>query len=177
MSKRVRRAAVLLLSAGVLVGSSSSSQPAPQVKAAPLAAPTAREDGWPTTSPESVGLSDEKLRALEALVRSGELKKITSVLVARHGKLAYEAYFEGDADTLRDPRSATKSVTSLLAGIAVDAKLLSVDAKVLSFFPGRKVQNPDPRKDAITVEDFLAMSSLLECNDWNDYTVPRASRH
>src|SRR6516162_10253063 len=70
------------------------------------------------------------LKTMEAAIQSGELKKIGSVLVAQHGQLRYEKYFEGEADTLRDTRSATKSVTSMLIGIALDQKLLSgVDAR------------------------------------------------
>lgn len=94
-----------------------------------------------------------------------------SVLIARHGKLAYEKYFEGDAATLRDTRSATKSITDILVGIAIDEhKLTGVDAKILSLLPerARRIQNKDPRKAEITVEDFLTMSSSLECDDWND---------
>jgi CubicO group peptidase (beta-lactamase class C family) len=123
-------------------------------------------------SPESVGMSTKKLQEMDALVRSGELKKITSILVARHGKVVHETYFEGDASTLRDTRSATKAITGLLAGIAVDAGLLpGVDAKVLPFLAEKQpIQNPDPRKDAITVEDLLTMSSILECNDWNSFS-------
>jgi hypothetical protein len=50
-------------------------------------------------SPEESGLADANLRALEAAIRLGDFKKDTSVLIARQGKLAYEEYFEGDANT------------------------------------------------------------------------------
>lgn len=121
--------------------------------------------------PESVGMNAEPLRDMEAAIRGGEFKKIGSVLIARHGKLVYEAYFDGDAKTLRDTRSATKSITDVLVGIAIDEKKLSgVNARVLAMLPerARKMRNPDPRKDKITVEDLLTMSSPLECDDWND---------
>jgi len=126
---------------------------------------------WTIATPESVGLYSEPLQAMEKAIRGGEFKKIGSVLVARHGKLVYERYFDGDANTLRDTRSATKSITDILVGIAIGEKKLSgVDARVLQLLPerARKMQNPDPRKDKITVEDFLTMSSPLECDDWND---------
>jgi CubicO group peptidase (beta-lactamase class C family) len=117
------------------------------------------------------GLSEDRLRSLESAIRAGEFKKIGSILIARRGKLVYEHYFDGDATTLRDTRSATKSITDVLIGIAIDEhKLSGVDAKVLALLPehARRVQNPGPRKTAITVEDFLTMSSPLECDDWND---------
>jgi CubicO group peptidase (beta-lactamase class C family) len=111
------------------------------------------------------------LRDMEAAIHAGDFKKIGSVVLARHGKLVYEGYFEGDAATLRDTRSATKSITDVLVGIAIqEQKLSGVDARVLDLLPerARKLQNPDARKDKITVEDFLTMSSPLECDDWND---------
>ena len=126
---------------------------------------------WSTASAADTALSDSRLHAVDAAIRSGEFKKIGSVLIARHGKLIYEAYFDGDAATLRDTRSATKSITDVLIGIAIDEhKLSGVDAKVLALLPehASKIENPDPRKAAITVEDLLTMSSPLECDDWND---------
>jgi CubicO group peptidase (beta-lactamase class C family) len=119
------------------------------------------------------GLSADKMREMEAAAKAGSFPKLTSVLVARNGKLVYEKYFDGsDATALRNTRSATKTVTGMLVGLAIDKRLLSgVDAPVLPFFPEKlPVQNPDPRKGKITVEDFLTMSSLLECDDWNDYS-------
>ena len=130
-----------------------------------------RSDELPIATPESVGLSSERLRGMEAAIRAGDFKKIGSVLVARNGKVVYESYFDGEASTLRDTRSATKTITGALIGIAIQEKKLSgVNARVLELLPerARKIQNPDPRKDKITVEDFLTMSSALECDDWND---------
>jgi len=128
-------------------------------------------DGWSMASLDSAGVSPKSLTDMAGAIRNGEFKKIGSVLIARHGKLVYETYFDGDASTLRDTRSATKSITDILVGIAIGEKKLSgVDARVLQLLPehARKLQNPDPRKDKITVEDFLTMSSPLECDDWND---------
>src|SRR5205807_7485964 len=135
------------------------------------AAPQSTNDEWTISSPQSSGLSIAPLAAMEKAIRAGEFKKIGSILIARHGKLVYEKYFDGEADSLRDTRSATKSITDILVGIAIKEKKLSgVDARVLSLLPerARKVQNPDARKEKITVEDFLTMSSPLECDDWND---------
>jgi CubicO group peptidase (beta-lactamase class C family) len=133
--------------------------------------PQRKDDGWSTATLDSAGLSSKPLSEMSTSIRAGEFKKIGSVLIARHGKLVYESYFDGDASSLRDTRSATKSITDALIGIAIAEKKLSgVDARVLQLLPehARRVQNPDPRKDKITVEDFLTMSSPLECDDWND---------
>jgi len=131
------------------------------------------QSDWQRATPESAGIDPAPLQAMEAAIKKGDFKKIGSVVIARHGKLVYEGYFDGDATTQRDTRSATKSITSILIGLAIqEGKLSGVDAKVLELLPEhrRRMKNPDPRKDKITVEDFLTMSSALECDDWNNFS-------
>src|SRR6267154_2696485 len=123
--------------------------------------------------PAAAGLSGQRLAQMEQSIRAGDFKQITSVLLARDGKLAFERYFDAEgAEALRNTRSATKTVTGMLVGIAIDRGLLAgVDARVLDFFPDKQpLQNPDPRKAQITVEDFLTMSWLLECDDENEFS-------
>src|SRR5882757_2528725 len=123
--------------------------------------------------PAAVGLSVPRLTQMEQSIRAGDFKQVTSVLISRGGKLAFERYFdEAGKEGLRNTRSATKSVTGMLIGIAIDRRLLSgPNAQILDFFPDRlPVQNPDARKARITVEDFLTMSSLLECDDENAFS-------
>ena len=147
--------AALAVGVGVLVGAAGSGA------------------AWTQVDPSTEGIDRAPLEALQGQVSSGKWVKLTSVLVARHGQLVFERYFGGaDAGTLLDTRSATKTVAGMLVGAAIDRKLLSgTGAKVLPYFKDRRpFQNPDPRKEQITVEDFLTMSSLLECNDWNEFS-------
>lgn len=108
---------------------------------------------------------------LDAAISGVDAPRLGSVLVARRGELVYERYFEGDAESLRDTRSATKSITSLLVSLAIErGHLAGVEARVLPLFHEIDPANPDPRKAEITVEDLLTMSSLLECDDWNSFS-------
>ena len=129
---------------------------------------------WTEADPASTGLDPGPLRAIEDQVRTGTLVKLTAVLVARHGTLAFERYFgAANQDALLDTRSATKTITSDLVGAAIDRKLLpaGVATRVAPYFKDRRpFAHPDARKDRITVEDLLTMSSLLECDDWNQFS-------
>ncbi len=128
---------------------------------------------WATGTPEAAGLDAARLSEMERLIAAGEFQKITSVAIARDGRLVYERAFAGtDGQTRHNTRSTTKTVTGMLVGVAIDRGFLpGVEAPVLPFFPDRQpVANPDPRKAKITVEDFLTMSSLLECDDENQFS-------
>lgn len=137
-----------------------------------LTAKAQSSDGWVYANPDSIAMSSSDLKAADAAVRSGEFKQITSVVIARKGKLVFESYYEGgDASVLRNTRSATKSITGMLIGAAIDNKMLAGgDARVMPFFKEKRFENPDPRKEKITVEDLLTMSSLLECDDENQFS-------
>lgn len=123
---------------------------------------------WPSTTPAAAGLSPARLEAMEKAVRAGEFQRVTSIAIARDGKLAYESYFdEGGREALRNTRSATKTIAGMLAGLA----FRDVRTPVFALFPEKHpVEAPDPRKERITVEDLLTMSSLLECDDSNQYS-------
>jgi CubicO group peptidase (beta-lactamase class C family) len=132
--------------------------------------PPALSDGWQTASAESVGLDPAPLEAATNEIGGGAFGRVDSMLVVRQGRLVHEAYFNGfDRDRLHDLRSATKSMTSALVGIAIDQGLLTgVDEPVLPRLGGDAgLQNFDPRKRAITVEHLLTMTPGLACDDWN----------
>jgi CubicO group peptidase (beta-lactamase class C family) len=114
--------------------------------------------------------SDLGAATAEAIVRGildGTYQDVHSVLLYQRGKLVMEEYFYGyNVKRPHQLRSATKSVVSALAGIAVDQGALSGTGEaVLPQMGYASYAHPDPRKPAMTLGNFLAMSSGLDCND------------
>jgi CubicO group peptidase (beta-lactamase class C family) len=105
---------------------------------------------WIIANPESSGLRSEPLRDLVDWLDGFGQANIHSVLVVRHGRLLFEHYRAGEDECWGEPlgnvvhgpnskhdlRSVTKSVISLLVGIALDRKLIrDIDEAVIDWFP------------------------------------------
>lgn len=137
--------------------------------------PIGRDDGWRVASPESVGLDPTLLCAMVGQL-DDRPEDVHSVLVVRHGKLVFERYFKGfdqktergapymisfDADTKHRLYSITKSVTSLLVGVAIGrGKIANVDTPVFALLSDY-ADLRTPEKDRITLGFTTAMSSRL----------------
>ena len=146
--------------------------------------PSKLNDGWLVDTPADAGLDGSRLCAIADWLKAANAD-VHSVVVIRHGRLVFEQYFAGyddpwgvpdgnfsfDATTKHDMRSVSKSVTSLLVGIAIDRKLIaSVDEAVIKFFPEYSTIK-SPGWDAIKVGDLLTMSSGIKWDEnlpWND---------
>ena len=116
---------------------------------------------------------DPRFDAIGKSVAAGDFKEVTSVLIAQDGVLLYEHYFDADgSEARRNTRSATKTVAGMLVGLAIaDGKLPSVQSPVLRYLlPKRPLENVDPRKQRVSFEDLLTMSSLAECDDENQFS-------
>lgn len=134
--------------------------------------PNSSLDDWKLSSPAAQNLNPDTLANLAGRIEAGVYGEIHSLLIVRHGYLVYERYFRGyRADKIHPLYSVTKSVTSLLIGIASDrGELGSLNQSLLSFFPEyRSIVNVDSRKQAITLKDVLTMRAGF---DWNEGAYP-----
>lgn len=148
--------------------------------------PPIPDNHWQTSTTLDSEFDSKRLCDLIEQVKS-DSSEYHSFLIERHGKLIAEVYntrkdkpfnkryglrlpFDGetafDANTLHDVRSVSKSVTSLLFGMAVDKKIIEgVNFPVLSSYPELSIPKEDPRYE-ITWKHLLTMSSGLDWEEW-----------
>jgi CubicO group peptidase (beta-lactamase class C family) len=143
------------------------------------AAPTPYEDGWRVSTLQSERISSAPIEALVDTILASPVDSVRApyvqaLAIARHGKLVLEDYFYGwDRERPHDMRSASKSFTGLLAGIAIERGApLSLQSPIESLLPNEApFAYDDTRKRQITFGDLLSMQSGLACDD-NDDSSP-----
>ena len=108
-----------------------------------------------------------------AISDAAAVPRFRSLLVARHGKLVSQTYFAGASrSTVFDVRSVTKSVVSMLTGIAVaTGKVPNLDVTV-----GDHIRAPyalDAGDRSVTVKQLLTMTSRYQWdeNSGDDYNL------
>jgi CubicO group peptidase (beta-lactamase class C family) len=151
-----------------------------QASTTQYAAPEKTKDGWETASLNNENLDANLIKELFERVGDNTYKNIHSVLLVKNGKLVVEEYFPGKnclgqywtytRDTLHDIQSVTKSVNSILVGIAIDQHLITgVDEKISAFFPDYADIFTNQEKDAICLKHLLSMTAGLA---WDESTYP-----
>ena len=148
-------------------GGSAPATPGSIADAATALTPVQATAEWPAATPEAEGLDPAPLGRLVGRIRARTYGSIASLLIARNGRLVVEEYFSGAAQSAPHTlQSVTKSVTSLLAGIAIDQRRLAL-SDVVTATMGRyaPIANFDARKQSMTVRDLLTMRTGLEWSE------------
>ncbi len=128
-------------------------------------------ESWEYSTPEAQGMNSRLLQKLTSKIISNNLA-IHSLVIIRNGYIVYQELPDPllSIDRPHNSYSATKSITSLLTGIAIDQGYINgTDDYVVDFFPNRTIANLDNRKLNMTLEHLLMMRVGFE---WDEWSVP-----
>lgn len=100
-------------------------------------------------------------------VNSKKLVNTHSVLITTQEKLVFETYFDGfNANMPYDLRSASKSISSAMIGIAIDDKIIEdVNQNRYDFLPKAYQYTKDALKFKIRIKGLLTINSGLDVNN------------
>ncbi len=143
------------------------------------ATPASINDGWKSVDMASADFDAPRLCGSLERATNGEFN-LHGIVIERHGRLVAERYRNGPdkgvyslfsretqfgPTVAHDARSASKSVLSLLLGIAItQGKIASVAVPVADFYP-EFPELATPGHKAITLQHLLTMTSGLEWSE------------
>ncbi len=112
---------------------------------------------------------DDIIQIIADEIRAGKHQGVKGGILSVGDKVLFEAYAPNEkAEYVRDIRSATKSITSILIGELIEQRMLdSVKIPVADILQDEfsEIGSKDLKR-LITIEDLLTMRSGLACNDW-----------
>jgi CubicO group peptidase (beta-lactamase class C family) len=126
---------------------------------------------------EDVGINSMLISRLIHDMQEGCFPNLHSLIIVKDSRIVVEEYFgQFDAKTKHYTASVTKSVGSILIGIAIDRGLLPglddgiLDMRLSELFPEyQDILAADPRKADIRFRHILTMSAGFE---WDEKTYP-----
>ncbi len=109
--------------------------------------------------PERLGISSATI--INFAKRAEQLGiQVHSLMILRHGEKAAELWWKPYApDIPHHLYSFSKSITATAIGFALSEGRLSLDDRIVKFFPRRAQDNADDRIFSVTVEHLLTMTS------------------
>lgn len=114
---------------------------------------------FPRSTPEAEGVDSQGILDFLDAVGAARLE-FHSVMLVRHGKVVAEGWWDPfGAERPHLLYSLSKSFTSTAVGMAVDEGLLSLDDKVIAYFPDETPADPNDHLAAMTVHNLLSMNT------------------
>lgn len=175
----------------VLVGASCAHATQPSQEGYTYHVPEQTGDGWETASLDDVGMDTGRMVDMMKVLEDQPDHWVHGIVVIKDGRLVFEEYFPGEdldlsdmangiAFTERDfnrnmlhsAASVSKSVTSVLLGIAVDEGLIQDTQQTMFSYFSDYAQLSDPSKSQITLEQMLTMTSGLPWDESPNYEDP-----
>ncbi len=168
----------------ILISCRDKSTIEPEVSTFKYEIPLQIDDGWDVGSVGEASLDEKSLTEMINEIADISDHRIHSIMISKDSKLVFEKYFEGflfDANyvqsegdlinynlyTLHYLASVSKSVTSILFGIAIDNGVeIDIEESLLSYYP-EYASVLVGEKANITVEHILTMTAGLS---WDEST-------
>ena len=142
--------------------------------------PLQLQDGWPIASPVEANMDMQSMVDLTQWIEETYKHHNThAVLIEHSGRLIYELYLDGEdgnaghrkfnVNSLHDVRSISKSVTSLLLGIAFEGDYgRALSTPITEYFKNSNIIF-GAGVEEVTLQHVLTMTAGLE---WDEWTLP-----
>jgi CubicO group peptidase (beta-lactamase class C family) len=123
-------------------------------------------DDLPSASLSDAGVRGAPITNLMEAISSGKYQNVYSILILRGGRIIVEEYFQGySCDKPHQIRSATKSIGSILVGIAIDKGYIPSVEQPIYYYFRNNFADSDARAKDVTIKSLLTMTSGFDCDD------------
>ena len=113
-----------------------------------------------SATPESLGISSQSILDFIQAAEKERPNDLHSFILMRHGQIAAQGWWNPfQPESPHMLFSLSKSFTSTAIGIAQAEGLLSINDKVISFFPDRAPDTPSQNLRAMRIRDLLTMNT------------------